>query len=74
LPLHADPGPLGNGKFTDGSMNFLNPALIYPSDLAVRTLVRAIHSSSVCQHGRTASELAVWILGVVHNARRPREP
>jgi hypothetical protein len=54
-----DPGPLGNGTFTDGSMNFLNPALIYQGDLAVRTLVRAIHSSAVWQHGRTAI-VVVW--------------
>ena len=55
----ADPGPLGNGTYTDGSMNFLNPALIYQGDVAVRTLVHAIHSSRVWQQGRTAI-VVVW--------------
>ena len=55
----ADPGPLGDGTYTDGSMNFLNPALIYQGDLAVRNLVHAIHSSSVWKKGRTAI-VVVW--------------
>jgi len=54
-----DPGPLGDGTFTDGSMNFLNPALIYQGDVTVRTLVEAIHNSSVWQQGRTAI-VVVW--------------
>jgi hypothetical protein len=54
-----DPGPLGDGTFTDGSMNFLNPALIYQGDLAVRTLVHAIHNSSVWKESRTAI-VVVW--------------
>jgi hypothetical protein len=55
----ADPGPLGTGLYTDGSQNFLNPALIYQGDLTVRTLVHAIHSSRVWQQGRTAI-VVVW--------------
>jgi hypothetical protein len=55
----ADPGPLGDGTYTDGSMNFLNPALIYQGDLSVRTLVQAIYNSSAWQKGRTAI-VVVW--------------
>jgi hypothetical protein len=55
----ADPGPLGDGTYTDGSMDFLNPALIYQGDLSVRTLVQAIYNSSAWQKGRTAI-VVVW--------------
>jgi hypothetical protein len=54
-----DPGPLGNGKYNDGSSNFLNPALIYQGDLTLRTLVNAIHASKVWRQGRNAI-VVVW--------------
>jgi hypothetical protein len=55
----ADPGPLGNGKYNDGSSNFLNPALIYQGDLTLRTIVNAIHASKVWRQGRNAI-VVVW--------------
>src|SRR5262249_20608850 len=54
-----DPGPLGDGTFNDGSTNFLNPALIYQGDVALRTLVRAIHGSKAWRQGRNAI-VVVW--------------
>jgi hypothetical protein len=38
----------------DGTQNHLNPALIYQGDLALRTLVRAIHQSPAWHEGRSA--------------------
>jgi phosphatidylinositol-3-phosphatase len=43
----------------DGTQNGLNPALIYLGDLAVRNIVKAIHSSPVWQEGRNAI-VVVW--------------
>jgi hypothetical protein len=54
-----DPGPLGNGTYNDGSTSYLNPALIYQGDVTLRTLVRAIHNSSVWRQGRSAI-VVVW--------------
>jgi len=44
---------------TDGSQAGLNPALIYVGDLTLRTLVNAIHNSSVWKRGRNAI-VVVW--------------
>lgn len=44
---------------SDGSQSSLNPSLIYRGDVAVRTLVNAIHNSPVWNQGRNAIIL-VW--------------
>jgi hypothetical protein len=44
---------------TDGSQAGLNPALIYVGDLALRTLVNAIHRSPAWRNGRSAI-VTVW--------------
>ena len=44
---------------TDGSQAGLNPALIYIGDLTLRTIVTAIHNSSVWRKGRNAI-VVVW--------------
>jgi len=54
-----DPGPLGDGTYNDGSTNFLNPALIYQGDVALRTIVNAIHGSKAWRQGRNAI-VVVW--------------
>jgi hypothetical protein len=54
-----DPGPLGDGTYNDGSTKYLNPALIRVGDLALRTIVTAIHDSKVWRQGRSAI-VVVW--------------
>lgn len=44
---------------TDGSQAGLNPALIYVGDLALRTIVKAIHNSPAWEEGRNAI-VTVW--------------